>query len=344
MARPTFEEFTLAAIQAAPVYFDAEASTEKAVGLIHEAAATGATLAAFGETWLPGYCFWARESHSTTQMKARALYLASAIEVPGPETDRLCEAARDAGIDVAIGVVERDPNTAGSVYCTLVFIGREGTILGKHRKLKPTDYERRAWGEGDGSSLVTYERPYGRLSGLNCWEHRMVLPGYALMAQGTQVHVATWPTGSADLLARAFATQGACYVVSVGGLLRPEDVPEGFEEVFDLSSPVVGGGSQIIEPNGRVLAQAESDEETILVATGTLERVLSTRSMCDVGGHYSRPDVLQLHVNGAPLQRLVRHEAPPSADGHASTNRASANGVSSNGHAVEVEATEVATS
>jgi len=335
MAQPQFEEFTLAAIQAAPVYFDAEASTEKAVALIHEAAATGATMAAFGETWLSGYPFWAREKNSKLVRRARALYIANAIDVPGPETDRLCEAARDAGIDVAIGVVERDQNTQTSVYCTLVFIGREGRILGRHRKLKPTDVERRVWAEGDGASLVTYERSFGRWSGLNCWEHRMVLPGYALMAQGAQVHVASWPTGSDDLLARAFATQGAAYVVSVGGVLRAEDVPEGFEEVFDLSVPVVGGGSQIIAPGGRVLAQAEDDGETIITATGSLEDVFALRSMCDVGGHYSRPDVLQLHVNGAPLSRLVRHEAPE-AMGAAVSNGAASNGASGNGRDVGV--------
>jgi len=308
MSQPTFPEFTLAAIQAAPVYFDAEASTDKAVGLIHEAAEAGAQLAAFGETWLPGYCFWAYHQGGPVVLKARALYLASSINVPGPETDRLCAAAQEANIDVAIGVVERDPNTSGTVYCTLLFISNEGEILGRHRKLKPTDVERRAWGEGDGQSLVTYDRPYARISGLNCWEHRMVLPGYALMAQGTQVHIATWPTGSDDVLARAFAKQAAAYVVSVGGMLRAEDIPEGFDEVFDLSIPVVGGGSQIIDPNGRVLAHAPEEEETILTVTVTLERALQLRSMCDVGGHYSRPDVLQLHVNGAPLQRLVRSD------------------------------------
>ena len=335
MSQPQFEEFTLAAVQAAPVYFDAEASTDKAVGLIHDAAATGATMAAFGETWLSGYPFWARERNSHLTRRARALYIANAIDVPGPETDRLCAAARDAGIDVAIGVVERDPNTQTSVYCTLVFIGREGRILGRHRKLKPTDYERRIWAEGDGQSLVTYERSFGQWSGLNCWEHRMVLPGYALMAQGAQVHVASWPTGSDDLLARAFAAQGAAYVVSVGGVLRPEDVPNDFEEIFDLSVPVVGGGSQIIAPGGRVLAQAEDDGETIITATGSLEDVFALRSMCDVGGHYSRPDVLQLHVNGAPLSRLVRHDTPE-AMGAAASDGAASNGAATNGQGVEV--------
>ena len=304
-----FPDFTLAAVQAAPVYFDKEASTEKACRLIAEAAAEGATIAAFGETWLPGYPFWIYpDVRGALVMRARAEYLANAIEVPGPETDRLCAAAREAGIDVAIGVVELDPTSRGSVYCTLLFIGREGEILGRHRKLKPTDMERRVWAEGDGASLVTYDRPYARISGLNCWEHRMMLPGYALAAQGTQLHVATWPTGSDDTLSQAFAMQAAAYVISVGGLLREQDVPEGFEELFDTTRRVVGGSAKIIDPRGQILAEATEGEEMIITATGSLDVALGARSVCDIGGHYSRPDVLQLHVNGRPARRLVRDD------------------------------------
>ena len=133
-----------------------------------------------------------------------------------------------------IGVVELDKHTRGTVYCTMLFIGREGNILGRHRKLKPTATERAVWGEGDGTGLRIYERPYGRISGLACWEHMMLLPGYALMAQGTQIHVATWPYArtlfdfGGLLLSRAFALQGSCYVVATCALLMPEDVPAAY--------------------------------------------------------------------------------------------------------------------
>ncbi|HJN91823.1 MAG TPA: carbon-nitrogen hydrolase family protein [Dehalococcoidia bacterium] len=302
-----FPEFTLVGVQAAPVYFDPDASTEKACRLITEAALGGADLVAFGETWLPGYPFWAFELNSPIQFEARAEYLATAIEIPGRHTDLLCRAAAEASVDVAIGVVELEPRTRGTVYCTLLFIGREGKIIGRHRKLKPTDAERRVWGEGDGSSLTVYDRPYGRLSGLNCWEHKMVLPGYALMAQGTQVHVATWP-GTASpgqsILAQAFAFQGGCYVVSVGGIRREQDVPERYRSLTGAAPPGTGGSS-IIDPMGRVMAEASEGEEEIIRATGSLQAVLGAKSLADHGGHYSRPDVLQLRVAAAPRSPLL---------------------------------------
>ena len=249
-----FQTFKLAAVQAAPVYFDRKASTEKACELIAQAAGRGASLAAFGETWLPGYPYfvWLDLPYQLWET-IRADYLASAVTIPGPETDQLCAAARDAGIDVAIGVAERDPNTHGTVYCTLLFISHEGEILGRHRKLRPTDEERTAWGPGDGSGLHVYERPYARISGLNCWEHNMLLPGYTLIAQGTQVHIATWPGTSTSrhlILSQAFASRAGAYVIDVGGLLAREDLPEAYR---DHPRPM-GGHSHIIEPGGEVIA------------------------------------------------------------------------------------------
>ena len=307
-------EFTLAAVQAAPVYFDREASTEKACQLIIQAGEKGADLAAFGETWLPGYPFF----HGSPLLnQGRVTYLANAVEIPSPTTDRLCEAARKGNVDVAIGIAEIDPITRGTVYCTLLFIGRDGEILGRHRKLKPTGAERTVWGEGDGVGLSAYERSYGRISGLNCWEHRMVLPGYALMAEGTQIHVASWPFSSrldpvlnkSLLISQAFACQGSCYVIATGALLRPEDVQETYRDL--AVSRVEGwigdrqGGCSIITPMGDVIAQAAPGEETVLTVSVSLETVLESKAWIDVGGHYSRPDVLQLLINRRPLERIV---------------------------------------
>lgn len=316
-------EFTLAAIQAAPVYFDREASTEKACQLIREAGQKGADLVAFSETWLPGYPFF----HSSKLIdQGRVTYLSNAVEIPSPTTDRLCNAAYKAGVDVAIGVAELDSRTRGSVYCTLLFIGREGHILGRHRKLKPSMGERVVWGEGDGVGLIVYERPYGRISGLNCWEHRMLLPGYTLMALGTQIHIATWPfTSSLDpangkglLLSRAFAAQGGCYVIATCALLRPDDVQGTYRDLaISRITEWIGdtqGGSCIIAPNGDVIAHTEVGEEAILTATVSLEPVLSSKGVIDVGGHYSRPDVFQLYVNRRPFERVTVSDANTRTD------------------------------
>jgi predicted amidohydrolase len=295
-----YTRFKLAAVQSEPVHFDRDASTEKACQFIQRAGSQGATLAAFGESWLPGYPFFVWGS---ARGAMAAEYLANAVEIPSATTDQLCEAAHQAGIDVVIGVAERDAQTRGTVYCTLLFIASEGTILGRHRKLKPTHRERTAWGEGDGSSLTVYERPYGKISGMNCWEHNMVLPGYVLMAQGTQIHIAAWPGMSTSrhmFLSRAFASQAGAYVIDVGSILSPDRVPERYA---DLASSYPGE-SCIIDPRGEVIA-GPAEGETILTADCSTELIFSAKSYCDVAGHYSRPDVFQLSVNRVPYNRVV---------------------------------------
>jgi nitrilase len=295
-----YTQFKLAAIQADPVYFDRDASTDKACHLLREAGARGATLAAFGESWLPGYPFFVWGS-ATGSMAAE--YLANAVEIPSATTDQLCKAAQQAHIDVVIGMAERDSQTQGTVYCTLLFIGSDGRILGRHRKLKPTHRERTTWGEGDGSSLTVYDRPYARISGLNCWEHNMVLPGYALMAQGTQIHVAAWPGMSNSrhmFLSRAFASQAGAYVIDVGAVLFPDRVKETYRDLAG-SYP---GESCIIEPRGEIIA-GPAEGETILMADCSIDRIFSAKALCDVAGHYSRPDLFQLSVNRSPYSRVV---------------------------------------
>ncbi len=309
-----YAQFKLAAVQAEPVYFDREASTEKACHLIHEAGAQGATLAAFGESWLPGYPFFVWGS-ATKEVEAE--YLANAVGIPSATTEQLCEAARNAKIDVVIGVAERDSQTQGTVYCTLLFISSDGRILGRHRKLKPTNRERTAWGEGDGSSLTVYDRPYGKISGLNCWEHNMVLPGYALMAQGTQIHVAAWPgikSSRHKLLSRAFASQASAYVIDVNSILSAEivfdkykDLASGFSDRYKEFCTSFPGESCIIAPGGQIIA-GPADRETILTADCSMEHVFAAKAGIDVAGHYSRPDVFHLRVDRTARHRVVEME------------------------------------
>jgi nitrilase len=314
-----YSQFKLAAIQAAPLYFDPTASIIKACRFIQKAGEQDTALVAFGECWLPGYPFFVWGEYAPNNAIVPE-YLANAVEIPSATTDELCKAARQANTDVVIGVAERDSRSRGTVYCTLLFIGSEGEILGRHRKLKPTYRERTAWGEGDGSSLVIYERPYGRISGLNCWEHNMVLPGYALMDQGTQIHIAAWP-GMSDsrhlFLSQAFASQAAAYVIDVGGLLAPEHLTSVIRKVIDknpgelaeIVSEGYKGESCIIDPQGRVIAGPLQGED-ILFADCSEEQIFLAKAKCDVAGHYSRPDVFQLRTNRTPHRPVTDMQEP----------------------------------
>lgn len=307
----TYDQFKIAAIQAAPHYLDVEASLEKACRLIEKAADTGAVIAGFSETWLPGYPFFIFSAMDQDWWRVAARYLSESIAIPGPETELLCQTAKNAGIDVVIGVVEREPISQGSVYCTLLFIGKEGHILGKHRKLRATLHERSVWADGDASGLAVYQRPYARISGLCCWEHNTVLPGYALMKQGTQIHFSVWP-GRESLIApptpvslyprqlmlsRAFASQAASYVVCVGGIRSAEYIPEEFRHLHTVDTT---GDSYIIDPRGEVIAGPAKGEE-ILVAEYSQEAILAAKVACDVAGHYSRSDIFEFSVKAPAI-------------------------------------------
>ncbi|MEM9704605.1 MAG: carbon-nitrogen hydrolase family protein [Pseudomonadota bacterium] len=306
--------FKMAAIQAAPVLFDKSASTDKALGLIEGAAKKGADIAVFGESWLPGYPFWVDAGVGAATWDASAVYLENSVELDGPEVSAICSTARDVGIDVVIGVAERDPYSEGTAYCTALTIGREGVLLGRHRKLKPTHAERIIWGDGDGAGLIVQERDYARISALNCWEHQMMLPGYALAAQGTQVHAALWPGWEKEptpddycwarqhLLSRAFASQAASYVICAAGVRLKQHIPERWRALGDWEHT---GQSVIIDPRGEIIA-GPIDGEDILIAEGSLDVVRAAKAACDIAGHYSRPDVFQLFVNNDAPQRQVR--------------------------------------
>jgi nitrilase len=324
------KDFTLAAIQDAPIYWDRAASTERACQLIHDGAATGASIVAFGEGWLPGYPFFCHSLPAPRALEAHERYFENVVTIPGPETDALSATAKKAGVDVAIGVAELDAETRGTVYCSLVFIAADGTILGRHRKLKPTYRERLVWADGTGDGLRTYDRPYGRLSGLNCWEHQMLLPSYALIAQGTQIHVATWPGWDPELsaepagidesmfprmtlLSRSFASQAAAYVVAAGGLWRPEDVPRRYRSL--ISRPRTGD-STIISPAGAIIAGPLHNQPGILTARGTHAEIARAKAQCDAAGHYSRPDVFRFELRDelesvdASPERVEPSESP----------------------------------
>ncbi len=312
-----FPRYKVAAVQAAPVFLDREASVAKACRLIAEAGAHGAQLAVFGETWLPGYPVWldvapgaALWDHQPAK-DVFARLVANAVEVPGPVTETLGTAAADAGCAVVMGVNERERGRrTGTLYNSIVYLGADGRLLGTHRKLVPTYTERLVWGRGDGSTLHVFDTPLGRLGGLVCWEHWMPLARHAMHVSGEQLHAALWPTvHDLHLVAsRHYAFEGRCFVIAVGSVLRRDQVPDDLS-IFhgDGVAPeryVLAGGSAIIGPDGRCLAGPLGTEETIVYADLALAQIAAEHLTFDAVGHYGRPDVFTLTVNTAPQTYL----------------------------------------
>lgn len=310
-----YSKYKVAAAQAAPVFLDREATVEKACYLIEEAASHGASLIVFPETWVPGYPVWinaeSRWNYSPAKKAYRRLYH-NAVDIPGIVTENLGKVAKKAGIFVIMGVNER--TTSGTLYNTVIFIGNDGQLLGKHRKLVPTYHERMIWAHGDGSTLSVFETKIGRIGGLVCWEHWMPLARYALYAQSEQVHAALWPTVTETFLlaCRNMAFEGRLFVVVSCSYLTKMMLPSNFElssEMEKLPEVLSKGGSAIIGPNGKYLAGPIYDQETILYADIDLEQIIEEKQYLDVVGHYARPEVFTLRVNQSEMTSAILNES-----------------------------------
>jgi len=298
--------FTIAAIQAASVFLDRDACVEKACRLIREASAAGATLVVFPEAFLPGYPVWSWFIPPGRTHPLRDLYHqlhAHSIAIPGPETRRLGEVAAECGVTVAIGVTERNAEASDStLFCTLLYIGPDGVVLGKHRKLVPTAAERLVWGQGAEAGLDVHQLPFGRLGGLICWENYMPLARYALIAQGTQIHVApTWDRGEPWISSmRHIAKEGRCFVVSACQAFHRHDIPDAFafkaEHLAGVDGWINPGLSLIADPDGKIVAGPLDSTEGILYATVEPHQLVGPRWQLDVAGHYARPDLFELRV------------------------------------------------
>ncbi len=297
-----------AVIQAAPVLFNRDATVNKAIQLIQQAAAEDAQLMLFPEAFIPAYprglsFGMVVGSRSPEGRHTWERYWANSVDVPGPVTAQLGEAARAANAYVVMGIIERDAQfSKGTLYCTMLYFGPNGALLGKHRKLKPTGSERLIWGEGDGSTLTVLDTPLGKMGGLICWENYMPLARMALYGQGVELYLA--PTADSrdtwQATLRHIACEGRCFVLGCNQFVTkemyPSDLP-GLAELDNRPEIMCRGGSAIISPLGDVLAGPLYDQEGILYATLDLAEVARSKLDFDVVGHYSRPDVFQLTVN-----------------------------------------------
>ena len=299
--------FKIAAVQAAPVFLDREATVAKARELIAEAGRSGARLVVFPETFIPTYPDWVwRIPPSQHRMLADiyAQLLEQSVEIPGPVTEELCEAARQAGIYLVMGLNERNAQASNaSLYNTLLYINPAGDLLGKHRKLVPTAPERMVWAQGDGSTLEVYDTSLGKLSGLICWENYMPLARYSLYAWGVQIYLApTWDNGEPWLSTlRHIAKEGRAYVVGCSIAMRKDDIPERFEfkakYYSEVGEWINEGDSAIVGPDGKLIAGPLNAKEGILYAELDPRQMNGSKWNLDVAGHYARPDVFRLTVS-----------------------------------------------
>jgi nitrilase len=291
------ESIRVACVQAEPVVFDREATIDKLAALAREAAANGAQLALFPETFVPVYPSnrWVRElAHGTDGAKLWARLARESVEVPGKSADRIASAAREAGIWIAVGVNELG---RGTIYNTLLIFGPDGALALRHRKLVPTNHERLVWGLGDGGGLDTVDVGGARAGGLICWENLMPLARFALYERGVEIYLAPTAEDSDGWLAsmRHIARESRAFVLSCCCFQRassyPDDVP------LAPGDDLIGrGGSAIFAPGGELLAGPLWDEEGIVYADLDPGVLYAARQRFDPAGHYHRPDILSLTV------------------------------------------------
>ena len=282
----------VAVVQAGSILFDSERTLAKAERLIAEAAAGGAKLIVFPEAFAGGYPKGADfgtlvGSRTPEGRKLFRRYFESALDVPGPDTARLGEAARTHGAWVVMGAIERD---GGTLYCTVLFFAPDGTLAGKHRKLMPTAMERLIWGFGDGTTLPVIETGFAKIGAVICWENYMPQLRLAMYGQGIELYCA--PTVDDREIWQAsmqhIALEGRCFVLSACQYSRPAGAG---------ARQTIRGGSVIVGPLGKMLAGPVYDEECILTADLDAGEIAEGKFDLDVAGHYARPDVFRLVVN-----------------------------------------------
>ncbi len=308
--------FIVAAAQVTPVFLDRKATLEKACEVIAEAGKQGARLVVFPEAFFPGYPEWVWVASGGQADLLDSLYtelVANAISVPDEATERLCQAARKAKINVVMGINERNSEASNaSLYNSLLYIDDAGNLLGTHRKLIPTAGERTIWSQGNGSTLEAYDTSVGKLGGLICWENYMPLARNAMYAWGTQVYVApTWDRGNMwTTTLRHIAKEGGMFVIGCCMPLHLKDIPDrlAFKKLYAEDTTWINTGhSCIIAPDGEIMVGPVKEKEEILFAEIDLKRITASKRMFDVSGHYARPDVFKFGVNqdANPMLRLV---------------------------------------
>jgi nitrilase len=300
------ERVKVACVQAEPVVLNRAATLDKLAALTAEAARAGAELVVFPETFVSAYpsSVWARALAGWADPNAKAAFAVlsrEALDVPGPDADRLGEIAREHGVWLVVGVNERDPARPGTLYNALLYLAPDGRVALHHRKLVPTNHERLVWGPGDGGGLRAIDAGIARVGGLICWENYMPLARFALYESGVEIYLASTADDGEAWQATLvhIARESRAFVVAPSHFQRASAYPDDFplRELLAGHDIIGRGGSAILAPDGSYLAGPLYDEEGILYAELEASRLWEERQRFDPAGHYHRPDVLGLTLN-----------------------------------------------
>ena len=316
----SFPQFKAAAVQAAPVYLDREATTDKACSLIREAAQNGAQLVVFPEVYIAGYPHWITLDVPTGNDRFFEHLVKSSVAVPSSTTEKLCQVARDCSIHVAIGINESSPNSFAEVFNTLLLVGPDGRIIGKHRKIMPTYAEKLIWSFGDGSTLRVHDTAIGKIGMLICGENGNSLARFSLIAQAEQVHISNYPAvpkkddydlkRAIEIRAAAHSFEGKVFNV-VSSSIISEKMRDMLADTAEKREILEGGENVftgIIGPSGAVLCGPLPDgEEGIVYTDIDLAAAIRWKLLHDISGNYNRFDVLSLNINSevrAPIRNM----------------------------------------
>jgi nitrilase len=301
----------IAIVQQAPAFLDRAETLRRAVAWVEEAAAAGAQLIVFPETFIPGYPAWLWRTRPgsdwSVNVAAYARLLENAVDLDAGDLAPLTEAAKNHHVTIVCGMNERDGQySRATLYNTVVVICHKGEILNRHRKLMPTNPERMVWGLGDASGLRVVDTAVGRVGTLICWENYMPLSRYALYAQGVDIYVApTYDSGS-DWIGtmQHIAREGRCWVIGSGTPLTGADIPDDFPDKEDFYPDpeewINPGDSVVVAPDGRMVAGPLHEEKGILYADIDPGAAAAARRTMDVAGHYARPDIFTLTIDREP--------------------------------------------
>jgi len=309
------DKVKVAAAQVSPIFMNKEATIDKACKTIEEAGRAGAKLIVFSETFIPGYPYWRGLQPISRWSDLMVQYQKNSIRIPSSDTDVLCDASKNADMISVIGCTElSDRKGSETLYNTILFVGNNGKVLGRHRKLMPTHGERMVWGMGDASDVRVFDTDIGTIGGLVCYEHHMTLLKAAMGSLGEEIHCAVWPGWwvmdrhpgdkkrykegkdsphlcDIEHAVREYAFENQAFVISVSQYIPDKDLPK---ECTDFNT--AAGGSFIVNPAGVILAGPVFNKEAIIYALLDSDDRRHTKAYFDALGHYSRRDIFKFEI------------------------------------------------